>query len=186
MIRLLLATFLALSLGACGFHLRNALTLPADLGPVRVIAVDPYSALGESLAQALERAGATPAAADAKGPVATLQIVSERWANTPLAIDQLGRAQEYTLRYAVAFTLTRADGAVLVPRQVIELSRDYVAPPSDSIGQASESELLARELRREMTASVLRRVEAVSRNAQSVAAPATPAPAETPMPAPTP
>lgn len=163
MTRLLTICLLTLALSACGFHLRNALSLPTELGPVRVIASDPYSALAESLSQALERAGAVPAAADASTGVATLQVVSERWASTPLAIDQLGRAQEYTLRYAVIFKLTRADGSVAVPQQVIELSRDYVAPPNDSIGQSSQAELLARELRREMTASVLRRIEAVSR-----------------------
>ncbi|MGH8031531.1 MAG: LPS assembly lipoprotein LptE [Luteimonas sp.] len=171
MIRLLLTIVLALAVTACGFHLRNTLSLPAEIGPVRVIAPDPYSAIAESLAQALERAGATPAAADAQTGVSTLQVVSERWATTPLALDQFGRAQEFTLRYAVVFTLRRGDGAVLVPQQVIELSRDYVAPPTDSIGQASESELLARELRREMTASVLRRIDAVSRAPGAAAAP---------------
>lgn len=163
MIRLLTLCLLTLALSACGFHLRNALSLPTDLGPVRVIAADPYSSLAESLSQALERAGALPAAADASTGVATLQVVSERWSTRPLAIDERGRAQEFTLRYAVIFKLSRADGSVAVPQQVIELSRDYVAPPNDAIGQASQSELLARELRRDMTASVLRRVEAVSR-----------------------
>jgi LPS-assembly lipoprotein len=39
-------------LTGCGFHLRNALNLPANLGPVRVLASDPYSALAENLAMA--------------------------------------------------------------------------------------------------------------------------------------
>ena len=37
MIRPVAVTLLALALSACGFHLRNALSLPADLGPVRVV-----------------------------------------------------------------------------------------------------------------------------------------------------
>ena len=49
---------MTLMLSACGFHLRSALTLPPDLGPVRVVAGDPYSPLAESLAVALEHAGA--------------------------------------------------------------------------------------------------------------------------------
>jgi len=52
---------LPLVLAACGFHLRNALALPSDLGPLRVVTSDPYSQLGESLSEALLRAGATPA-----------------------------------------------------------------------------------------------------------------------------
>ena len=53
MTRLITLLVLALGLTACGFHLRSALTLPPDLGPVRVVARDPYSPLAESLAVAL-------------------------------------------------------------------------------------------------------------------------------------
>jgi LPS-assembly lipoprotein len=126
----------ALLCSACGFHLRNALTLPAHLMPVRVVAPDPYSPLAETLADSMLRAGATPASSDPEQPATTLQIVSERWGNPPISIDQFGRAQ------------------------AVELSRDYVAPPADSIGKASERELLARELRREMGQAILRRIGA--------------------------
>lgn len=160
--RPLFAAILLLALSACGFQLRDALTLPPDLGPVRVVAADPYSPLAQSLAQSLARAGATVADEDAEG-VATLRVVSENWVTIPIAIDEFGRAQEFTLRYAVTFRLDGATDEVIVPQQAIDLSRDYVAPPVDSIGRASESELLARELRREMGASVLRRIDAVSR-----------------------
>jgi LPS-assembly lipoprotein len=156
---------LVLALSACGFHLRDALTLPADLGPVRVVARDPYSPLAESLAQALERAGATPAPENAGDEVSTLQVLSEKFADTPISVDQFGRAQEFSLRYAVVFELRRGGGGEdLVPRQAIELSRDYVASPVDSLGKNSERELLSREMRREMTQSILRRIDAASRN----------------------
>lgn len=173
MTRPLLIAILALALTACGFHLRNALTLPTDLGPVRVVSGDPYSPLAQSLARALERVGAQAAAdADPASPdagVATLNILSEKWADTPISVDQLGRAQEFTLRHAVVFDLKRADGSEAVPRQAIELSRDFVAPPSDSIGRSSERELLARELQREMVAAILRRIDAVSHSATPAA-----------------
>lgn len=174
MSRLLLIAVVALALSACGFHLRDGVALPSDLGPVRVVTSDPYSALGESLAQALERAGATPAGKPAKEGVdsaSTLNILSERWASTPISVDQYGRAQEFTLRYAVVFALRQGDGRILVPQQAVEMSRDYVAAPTDSIGKASESELLARELRREMTAAILRRIEAASRQQPAVTTP---------------
>lgn len=152
----------ALVLSGCGFHLRNALVLPADLGPVRVEARDPYSPLADSLERGLQHAGAVVAAGDAED-VAVLRVVAERWGNTPLSVDARGRAQEFSLRYAVVFELRGADGAVLVPRQVVELSRDYVSPPTNSIGTDSEREILSDELRREMGASILRRIDAAAR-----------------------
>ena len=154
------ALALAVLCSACGFHLRNALSLPQDLMPVRVTAPDPYSPLAETLADSMTRAGATPASSDALQPATTLQILSERWGNQPISIDELGRAQEFSLRYAVVFLLVDAHGNVVVPQQSVELSRDYTSPPADSIGKTSERELLAKEMRREMSQAILRRVGA--------------------------
>lgn len=156
-------------LSGCGFHLRNALSLPANLGPVRVLASDQYSALAENLADGLQRAGAVAAPVEATAGVATLQVISEQWADTAISNDQFGRAQEFSLRYAVVFTLRRADDSVVVPQQAVELSRDYLAPAVDSIGKASERELLVRELRRDMATAILRRVDAATKHAAPVA-----------------
>lgn len=153
---------LVLALTACGFHLRNALVLPPDLGPVRVVSVDRYSPLADSLAQALARAGATPAT-EKTTDATVLDLLAEQWGDRPISLDELGRAQEFSLRYAVTFELRRPDGTTPVPRQTIELARDYVSNPVQSIGTEGEREILQGELRREMVAAVLRRLDAVAR-----------------------
>lgn len=162
MTRLLLLIVFALGLSACGFQLRDALTLPPDLGPVRVVSVDARSPLAESLALALTRAGAVPATSETQDAT-VLDLKAERWGDTPVSVDALGRAQEFSLRYAVVFELRKADGTYLVPQQTVELSRDYIAIPNASIGTEGERDILARELRREMAAAVLRRIDAVTR-----------------------
>jgi LPS-assembly lipoprotein len=155
---------LAIALAGCGFRLRDALVLPPDLGPVQVVSSDPYSPLAQSLVLALERAGATTVSGQSMQETASLQLLSETMADTPISVDQFGRAQEFTLHYAVVFALRRpGDGADLVPSQAVELSRDYVASPSDALGKNSERELLSRELMRDMTQAILRRIEAASR-----------------------
>ena len=170
MIRASYLALLLLLLAGCGFHLRDALLLPPDLGPVRVQARDPDGPLAQQLQQALQRAGAT-IAAPGDGDAATLRILSERLGDTSISVDQFGRSQEFTLRYAVIFDLRRADDTDLVPQQAIELSRDYVSVPTSSAGTEGEREILVRELRREMVPSILRRIDAVSRLLQQ--APAT-------------
>lgn len=159
-LRLLAVSFLVLVLSACGFHLRNKIALPEDLGPVLVTSTTQYSPLAVAVATGLEHSGAVAADADAKD-AARLEILSERWGDLPIAVDAQGRAQEFSLRYAVVFAFRRADGSVLVPQQVVELSRDYVSPPMDATGTTTEREVLANELRREMAASILRRVDGV-------------------------
>lgn len=170
-----------LLLAGCGFQLRNALVLPPDLGPVAVTARDPYSPLADALARSLERAGATPAAADTAQTSTKLEILSEKWADLPIAVDTLGRAQEYSLRYAVVFQLRQpgsltagdviAEERILVPQQAVELSRDYIAPPSDSIGRNSERELLVNEMGKDMNAAILRRIDAALRAPKAAKAP---------------
>ncbi|WP_367346616.1 LPS assembly lipoprotein LptE [Stenotrophomonas bentonitica] len=163
MTRFLLALVLTATLAGCGFHLRNKLMLPADTAAVKVVSTAPYSELAKLLRRGLAASGATIAEADSKAPAAQLQVLSERWGDLPIAIDAQGRAQEYSLRYAVIFVFRREDGSDLVPQQVIELSRDYVSPPSDATGTTTEREILADELRREMSASILRRIDSVVR-----------------------
>ena len=161
MIRPALIAFLTLALAACGFHLRDELVLPPELGSVHVKSVDRYSPLASSLENGVRRAGVeiAPTPKDA----AVLDILSERWGDTPISVDQLGRAQEYSLRYAVIFELKRTDGTKAVQRQTIELSRDYISNPVNAIGTESERDILVKELRREMAASIVRRLGAVAR-----------------------
>ncbi|HEY0861657.1 MAG TPA: LPS assembly lipoprotein LptE [Pseudoxanthomonas sp.] len=181
--RFLATAALALMLAGCGFHLRSRIALPSDLGPVLVRSSATYSDLAYKLVRGLQVAGAdahTPTTADLeaeKAAVASgetvpkkaeLVIVSERWGDLPIAVDSLGRAQEYSLRYAVVFVFRKADGTDLVPQQVVELSRDYVSPPENATGTTTEREILADELRREMSASILRRVDGVVRAGQLV------------------
>ncbi|WP_119718645.1 LPS-assembly lipoprotein LptE [Cognatilysobacter tabacisoli] len=173
-LRSLALSVLVLAVSACGFQLRDALTLPPDLGPVRVVSVDRYSPLAESLSQSIERAGATLAGADSGDEVVVLDLLSEQWGDTPISVDAFGRSQEFSLRYAVIFELRAADGSAIVPRQTIELARDYVSNPTNSIGTEGEREILQRELRREMAASVLRRIDTVARRAVTTAATAPP------------
>lgn len=160
--RLFASLALMVLLAGCGFHLRNQIALPEDLGPVLVVSNVRYSQLTDTVKRGLESSGAAIAPDGAKN-VATLRILSERWGDQPIAIDELGRAQEYSLRYAAIFVFDKADGTTLVPQQVVELSRDYVSPPQDATGTSTEREILADELRREMAASILRRIDGVMR-----------------------
>ena len=176
MTRILLALLVALGLAGCGFHMRNKLMLPVDTAAVKVVSSTPYSELAKLLRRSLLASGATLADEEAKEPTAQLQVLSERWGDLPISIDAQGRAQEYSLRYAVIFIFRREDGSDLVPQQVIELSRDYVSPPTDATGTTTEREILADELRREMSASIIRRIDSVVRNelheGRSLSAPA--------------
>ena len=165
--RLLALLLSVVAASACGFHLRDALRLPENLGPVRVVSVDRYSPLAQSLSLSLERGGAQIAGTDVPD-ASVLDVLSEQWGDTPVAVDAFGRTQELSLRYAVVFELRTGDGTLLVPRQTIELSRDYVSNPVNAIGTEGERDILMRELRREMVAAIVRRIDAYSESAAAL------------------
>ena len=148
-------------LSGCGFHPRATLSLDAELGPVKVVTADPYSPLAQGLTTALIRAGGTPAVEGQ--PSATVRITAERMDTRPLSVDRLARVREYETRYIVTFELAAADGTLRVPSQEIARAREYVYDALDPAGSPAEQELLAAEMRRDMQAAILRRIDAVMR-----------------------
>jgi LPS-assembly lipoprotein len=151
------AAALALLLTACGFHPRTHTVMTLKLGPTRVVVPDTFSPLGEELATALDRAGVP--AAEATGPATVLRITREEWDTQPVAVDQFARAREYITRYRVDFALQGADGKPLLAKQELEVSREYSFDANAAAGSPAEAELIQRELRREMEAAILRRIE---------------------------
>jgi len=156
-VRLLLCSALLASLTACGFHPRGELQLPPDLGPVKVQASDPFSPLGDILARALERAGAT-AAAKTADKTATLRIAGEIFKEGPLSVDNFSRVREYVISYTVSFEFTAADGSVLTPLQEVKLERDFTYDDTHALGSAAEQGTIKDEMQRDMAASILRRI----------------------------
>lgn len=162
MSRLIIVLCLAVLAAGCGFKPRASLAVATSLGPVAVSTADPYAPLGQDLATALERAGAS--AAVPGQPAATLQVLSESLRTRPLTFEGGASVREYQSIYRVQFQLTGADGSLMVPPQDVELTREYTYDAIGSIGTPAEERLLREELRRDMVAAILRRLDAALRS----------------------
>jgi outer membrane lipopolysaccharide assembly protein LptE/RlpB len=155
--KIFLMAAVLISVSACGFQPRANLAIPASVGSVKVINNDTYSPLTGDLQRAISRASTT-ASADAAN-AATLRIYSEAWSTTPLAVDQFAQVREYITRYRVEFELTASDGSSLLNKEALELSREYTYDINVAIGNPAEQEVIQRELRRDMQASIIRRLD---------------------------
>jgi LPS-assembly lipoprotein len=158
-IRAALLLALCVALSGCGFQLRSELALPKDLYAVRVETGDAYGALQRHLEKALQRAGADTAAT----APAVLRVLSARIEQKPLSIGIGGRVQEYLLQYRVEIEMLDAQGRTILPRQSLELEREYRFDTADALGSPGEEELLREDLERAMGEAILRRVDAVLR-----------------------
>ena len=151
-----------LVLAGCGFQLRQELKPPASLHVIRVEIVDPYTAIDGYLEEALKRAGAS-VVMTADTPSARLRISSLSQARNPLSVDAAGRAQEYELVYSAEFDVVDAENQQVVPKQRIDLRRDYLFDTARALGNRAEEDLVLAELQRDMADAILRRVDVALR-----------------------
>lgn len=154
----LLPFLFAAVLAGCGFHLRKEASLPASMQRVHIEIADASSELARGLAKALPRSGAQ--LVEQAGPgVATLKISSNALNTEVLSVGGNARATEYAMRYHVEFEVNDAAGTALLPRQTIDLSRDFTFDASQALGVSAETDLLREELQRDMVANILRRLQ---------------------------
>jgi LPS-assembly lipoprotein len=160
-LRLAGVAVLTLMLAACGFHLRGEAQLPAGMQRVAIEGADPLSPLGRDLRKALARSGADVLEA-AEAGAAVLRIGNNRITTDVLSVGGNARANEYMMRYNVEFDVISTAGVSLLPKQVIELSRDFTFDANQALGIAAEQDLLTQELQRDMVQAILRRLEAMA------------------------
>jgi LPS-assembly lipoprotein len=159
--RLPVLAIAALLLAGCGFHLRQEANLPASMKKVHIQIADPTSPLAKDLAKALPRSGTEIVDNVAPG-VAVMNISANTISTDVLSVGGNARATEYSLRYHVEFEVQDAAGTSLLPKQTIELSREFTFDSSQALGVAAEVDLLTQELQRDMTQTILRRLEALA------------------------
>lgn len=152
----------ALALAGCGFHLREQAQLPDSLKRLHLEVADPGSLLVRDLPDALERAGATMETAGGPG-IAALRIPVSSLGPEALSVGATARVREYTMRYKVEIEAVDANGAAVLPRQTIELTRDYTFDETQAVGVAAQEDELKKQLQRDMVQAILRRLAALGR-----------------------
>jgi LPS-assembly lipoprotein len=158
--RFALVAVFATLLAGCGFHLRKEANLPASMQRVHIEIADPSSPLARDLAKALPRSGTRVVAAVEPG-VALMRISANTVSTDVLSVSGSARANEYSLRHHVEFEVLDAAGTALLPKQTIELTREFTFDASQALGVAAQTDLLTQELERDMVQTILRRLEAL-------------------------
>jgi LPS-assembly lipoprotein len=167
----ILLAIAAASIAGCGFHLRKEADLPASMKKVHIQIADPSSPLAKDLAKVLPRSGVT-VVDNVEPGVAVMNISANAFSTDVLSVGGNARATEYALRYHVELEVQDAAGTALLPKQTIELMRDFTFDASQALGVAAEVDLLTSELQQDMTQTILRRLEALA-NAETKDAPKT-------------
>lgn len=171
--RLLRASLLlitALALTACGFHLRENVSLPPSMQRVH-LDVSGNSSFERHLARTLETSGVT--VVDQSGPgVAELRAPVVRFSSESLTAGGYVRITESAVRLHVEFDVLDPAGHVLVARQRIDMSREYSYDAADAVGNASQVAALQKSLSDDMVQAIMFRLQAAGKQGMVEPAPA--------------
>jgi len=162
---LLLAGIVPL-LSACGYHLRGEVALPPGMERVHVDSSDQFGPLKRNVEKALERSGAKiePAAGDG---IAEVNLTAVSLAPIVRSVSANAKVNEFTMLYHVELQITDGSGKVVVPKQVVEQSRVFTFDQTQAIGTGAEQDEIKKEMERNMTQVVMRKVESAERKSGS-------------------
>jgi LPS-assembly lipoprotein len=159
LVHLIFLCVLCASMVSCGFKLRGAVELPADLQKIFIVG-SVSSELVRDLKNSLQySATVVKQQADAD---AILSIVQEESTNRTLSVDSNGRIREAELQYSVTYNVKKANGDTVIDNDTLLLARDYINDENDVIGRTNESNIITRDLKRDAAQQILRRLHALS------------------------
>ncbi len=118
----IIIVMLSVFLAACQYHLRGTEEMPEVLRHVYLQAASPQ--LLSSFRETLQRAGGNlTQAPEANGVI--VNILNERFDRRSLSLSSTGKTNEFQLFYVLDFEVLSATKQVFMPRQTVEVNRDY-------------------------------------------------------------
>ena len=130
---------------ACGYHMRKAIVLPEEMQSMYVQGAS--GPLRSEIKRVVKSSsGKLTTSAEDAGMI--INILEEDMRRNVLSLSSTGKATEFELYYSLAFELVDADGKIVLPRQVIEISRDYFDDQSGDtiLGKANEEVVIRKEI----------------------------------------
>jgi LPS-assembly lipoprotein len=145
---------MALLLSACGYHLRGALELPAGLKNVYMEGGSPQ--LREQFSRAMEISSVKLASsADNAGII--VKIFDEDNHRRVLSLNSGGIANDFELVYRFDYELLDSKNKVLMPRQPMEIKREYYNDQVAIIAKGNEESTIRDEMYQQAVRSIVNR-----------------------------
>jgi LPS-assembly lipoprotein len=152
----LAVALVALALAGCGFQLRGVVDLSPRMAAPYLEVSDTHTPLHAALRDSLTASGAQLAVTRERAS-AVVHIRRDESGRRVLSVSAANTPQEYEVYYTVEYSVS-ADGAELLPRQVLTLTRDYTYDETQVLAKQHEERAIREALARELAALVTRRL----------------------------
>jgi LPS-assembly lipoprotein len=149
---------LLLLLTGCGFHLKGYAQPSAALNGLYIVAGDDIDTVAGVLQREL-LGGGVILSPDRSAAKYVFQVLEEKFSSRVLSVDANGKALDNELRLQARVRLTARSGMAPHEEQ-LELVRQLSFSGSDELGQRNESALMMEDMRRDLAAQIIRRMEA--------------------------
>lgn len=148
---------LAALLVGCGFHLRGSLPALGEGRTLAVTGIGPTHFFYGEFAQSLQYAGGSLAQIPERAD-AVLHILNARHSRRPITLGRSGRANTFDLWLDVTYEVLTPKGEIILPREELEVRRDYFNDQTSPLGQGAEEAQYRLEMQHEAAQTLLRRI----------------------------
>lgn len=156
--RLLLLTIvlaISLTVGACGFKLRQSWALPYKS---LYLDIPPQSEFGAQLKRTLRGSQATRIVDKAEDAEASFRPTGESRERKIITYSSAGRVREVQLIYRYSFRIVDPAGSDLIDPATITMTRDMSYDEANALAKTSEEDLIWRDMMSDLTQQIMRQL----------------------------
>lgn len=157
--RKLLALLVTLMLGACGYQLQGAFSVPPSMAKTYIDTDNRHSTFFIELRKMLRANGVQVVDAESDA-TAVFHVHADLTGQRVLSVSARNVPREYEVFYTVQFSLEDESGVLLDP-QLRTLTRAYTYDETRVLGKAQEEEFLRNTLVKDLVRIVLRRLSSI-------------------------
>ncbi len=152
----LACSLLLVSLSGCGWHLRGADFMPADLRTLHISTRDPSSDFTEMLRRSIKAAGVKipDNATDAQY---ALVILNEKSESRTASVNASARVSELQLTETVEFLILNHEGDTLIPATTVISERIFEYNENNVLATDDERALIISEMHRDLVHRIFNR-----------------------------
>lgn len=163
-LKIVTKSILLLALGGCGYHLRGQVDLPERAQVVYLEGVDRSQPFAQHLTELLGFAGAR-VTTERNQAGSVLHVLYARHERRQISLSRAGKANAFDLFYRMNYEILTPKGEVLLPRQELEIVRQYFVDFRFALGQGEQESQLRAEMEQEAAQTLLLRLRYTVKNA---------------------
>jgi LPS-assembly lipoprotein len=155
--KILIISFIILTLSACGFHLRTPVELPSELKLIYIESDQPYAPFEQVLRRQLQESH-IQLVNNPNPESATLKIISRSLTTSLISISTSTATSQYNLTFSITYQLLDRNNNIIIPASTLSSANTYSASNSQMLGASNQQDILAVSLRKNVIFLLMNRL----------------------------